>query len=276
MTHSTSSGQAPKVCILRSDGTNCDVELAYAFNKAGGVSKFVHVNELRDKSVSLKDFQILAFPGGFSYGDDIASGKILAVEMVSFLKQELETFKKNKGVIIGICNGFQTLIRTGLLPFGNLGKMDATLTNNDSGHFECRWVRLSPQKNSKSPFLRGIEDKGWYSVNHGEGKLIASDEAIKKIESQGLVVFRYVDNSGNSTQKYPENPNGSTNAIAGITDPSGLVFGMMPHPEKFVDITQYPNWRRPDFVKASTGKEKIIKPHGLPLFENIVKFVKEN
>lgn len=254
----------PKICILKSDGTNCDVELAYAFSKAGGEAKFVHVNQLRSKEVSLKDFQVLAFPGGFSYGDDIASGKILAVEMISFLKNELEKFRDKGGVIIGICNGFQTLIRTGLLPFGNLGNMDATLTNNDSGHFECRWVRLSPEKNNKSRFLAGIEKVGWSSVNHGEGKLIADEKVIKKIENLGLVAFRYVDKSGNPTQRYPANPNGSTNAIAGITDPTGLVFGMMPHPEKFVDITQYPNWRR----------EKIIKPHGLPLFENIIKFVK--
>lgn len=264
MTLRLRSGRDPKVCILKSDGTNCDVELAYAFEKAGGEARFIHVNQLRSKEVSLKDFQILAFPGGFSYGDDIASGKILAVEMVSFLKEELEKFKDKGGVIIGICNGFQTLIRTGLLPFGNLGKMDATLTNNDSGHFECRWVRLSPHKESVSPFLAGIEEIGWYSVNHGEGKLIANTETIRKIENSGLVTFRYVDQTGHMTQKYPANPNGSTNAIAGITDPAGLVFGMMPHPEKFVDITQYPNWRR----------ETIIKPHGLQLFENIVEFVK--
>ena len=255
----------PKICILRSDGTNCDVELAYAFDKAGGNSQFVHVNELRTKKVSLKDFQVLAFPGGFSYGDDIASGKILEVEMVSSLKEELESFREKGGLIIGICNGFQTLIRTGLLPFGSLGKMDATLAPNDSGHFECRWVRLSPDKKSKCPFLQRIEDMGWYSVNHGEGKFFASDEIIKKVEERGLVAFRYVDEKGQSTQKYPQNPNGSINAIAGITDPTGRIFGMMPHPEKFVDLTQYPNWRR----------EKIIKPHGLSLFENIIKFLKE-
>ena len=106
---------------------------------------------------------------------------------------------------------------------------------------------------------------GWYSVNHGEGKFFASDEIIKKVEERGLVAFRYVDEKGQSTQKYPQNPNGSINAIAGITDPTGRIFGMMPHPEKFVDLTQYPNWRR----------EKIIKPHGLSLFENIIKFLKE-
>ena len=256
---------SPRVCILRSDGTNCDFELLYAFNKVGGKAEFVHVNQLRNKEVRLSNFQIVALPGGFSYGDDIASGKILAIEMVSLLKEELEKFRAKGGLIIGICNGFQTLIRTGLLPFGNLGKMDATLALNDSGHFECRWVRLVAQKDSQSPFLEGIENGGWYSVNHGEGKLLAEQKVIHQIEKQNLVTFRYVDDNMKPTQEYPDNPNGSINAIAGITDPTGQVFGMMPHPEKFVDLTQYPNWRR----------EKIKKPHGLPLFENIVKFLKE-
>jgi len=256
----------PKICILRSDGTNCDVELAYAFEKAGGKSQFVHVNELRNKQISLKDFQVLALPGGFSYGDDIASGKILAVEMVSFLKKELERFRNKGGLIIGICNGFQTLIRTGLLPFGNLGKMDATLAPNDSGHFECRWVRLKSEKENRCKFLQGIENTGWYSVNHGEGKFFANNKTIETIEQSNLVVFRYIDEDGKPTQKYPQNPNGSLNAIAGISDPTGLVFGIMPHPEKFVDVTQYPNWRR----------EKITKPHGLFIFENIIKLLEED
>lgn len=256
----------PKICILRSDGTNCDVELFYAFEKVGGDPKFVNVNEVREKYVRLKDFQVIAFPGGFSYGDDVASGKILAVELISFLKDELESFRENeKGVIVGICNGFQSLIRTGLLPFGNLGEMDATLAPNDSSHFECRWVRLKSEKDNNCQFLQGVDSKGWFSVNHGEGKLFASDEVIKKMEDQNLVVFRYVDQKGIPTQKYPDNPNGSINAIAGVCDPTGLVFGMMPHPEKFVDLTQYPNWRR----------EKINKPHGLPFFEGIVNFLKE-
>ncbi|MBI2597194.1 phosphoribosylformylglycinamidine synthase I [Candidatus Daviesbacteria bacterium] len=254
----------PKICVLKSDGTNCDEELYYAFEKVGGDPELVHINEVRNKNVRFKDFQVIAFPGGFSYGDDIASGKILAVEMVSFLKEELENFRAKNGVIIGICNGFQTLIRTGLLPFGSLGKMDATLAPNDSGHFECRWVRLKKEKVNKCKFLQGDENIGWFAVNHGEGKLFAGNETIKTIEQSGLVVFRYVDENNRPTQKYPNNPNGSINAIAGICDPKGLVFGMMPHPEKFVDLTQYPNWRR----------EKIEKPHGLFIFENIVKFAR--
>lgn len=263
MTHSTRSGQDVRVCILQSDGTNCDNELFYAFKKFGGNPQFVHVNELRDKSKSLKNFQILALPGGFSYGDDVVSGKIWAIELISFLENEIENFRKKGGLIIGICNGFQVLVRTGLLPFGNLGKMDATLGNNDSGHFECRWIDLKTEK-SKCVFLTGNYGVGHFAVNHGEGKFFSSPEVIKKVEDENLVVFRYVDEKGNPTQKYPENPNGSLNAIAGVTDPSGRILGLMPHPEKFVDTTQYPNWRR----------EKIINPHGSFIFEDMINYVK--
>ncbi len=252
------------VCILQSDGTNCDNELFYAFEKAGGIPQFVHVNEIRDKKRTLKDFQILALPGGFSYGDDVASGKIWAVELVSFLRKEIEEFRKTGGLIIGICNGFQVLVRTGLLPFGKLGEMDATLAPNSSGHFECRWVDLRTEK-SKSPFIKE-NILGHFAVNHGEGKFFVDAETLREIEENNLVVFRYVDSSGNPTQEYPKNPNGSLNAIAGLTDPTGRVLGLMPHPEKFVDLTQYPNWKR----------EKITKPHGAFIFEEMVKYVKEN
>ena len=255
----------PKICILQSDGTNCDVELHYAFRKAGGNAEYVHVNELRNKEKSLKDFQILALPGGFSYGDDIASGKILAIELISFLRDEIEKFREKEGLTIGICNGFQTLVRTGLLPFGNLGKMDATLASNDSGHFECRWIELKQEK-SKCVFFKESGPVGYFGVNHGEGKFFSSPDVIKKVEDENLVVFRYVDENGDPTQRYPANPNGSLNAIAGVTDPTGTILGLMPHPEKFVDITQYPNWRR----------EKITKPHGAFIFEDMVRFVKES
>ena len=251
------------VCILQSDGVNCDYELFYAFEKFGGTPEFIHVNELREKTKSLKDFDILALPGGFSYGDDIVSGKILAIELINFLKNEIENFRKKGGIIIGICNGFQVLVRTGLLPFGNLGKMEATLLNNEGGHFECRWIDIKTEK-SKCVFLRDNYNIGHFAINHGEGKFFASPEVIKKIEDENLVVFRYADKNGNNAKEYPENPNGALNAIAGITDPTGTILGLMPHPEKFIDNTQYPNWRR----------ENISKPHGSYIFESMIKFVK--
>lgn len=263
----------PSVCILKTDGTNCDAELFYAFEKFGARPQYVHINQLRNKEKKLKNFQILAFPGGFSYGDDIVSGKILATELTSFFSEELRKFtSRTDTVIIGICNGFQVLIRTGLLPFGHLGKMSATLTNNDSGKFECRWVKIKPEK-SRCIFLSKEYDAGWTSVNHGEGKLYTDDKTLEVIEKQNLVVFRYCDEKGNATQEYPKNPNGSLNAIAGMCDPTGRILGLMPHPEKFVDITQYPNWRRD---LPAGRQEKIIKPHGAFIFEEMIHFTKQS
>lgn len=258
----------PKVLILKTDGINCDEETAYAFQMAGGNAKIVHVNDLRGKKENLKNYNVLAIPGGFSYGDDVVSGKILAIELASFFSEELKRFIARKDtLIIGICNGFQVLIRTGLLPFGNLGKMNATLTNNDSGRFECRWINLRIEKNNKCIFLKNLEDTTVsYQVAHGEGKFFTDSQTLKKIEKQNLVTFRYADSNGNPTQEYPDNPNGALNAIAGICDPTGRILGLMPHPERFIFREQHPNWRR----------LKIDKPQGLPIFENMINYVKEN
>lgn len=253
----------PKVCILRADGINCDVELFYAFEKYGGAPEYVHVNELRDKSKKLKAFQILAIPGGFAYGDDVVSGKILATELISFLKDQLQEFTRRKGLIAGICNGFQVLVRTGLLPFNRIGQMDATLEQNDSGHLECRFVKIKIE-NSKAKFLDPyIGQTIDISVNHGEGKFYAPPTDLNKIEKEKLVFCRYVNENGKPTQDYPANPNGAINAIAGVTDPTGHIFGLMPHPEKIVELTQHPNWRRGN-VEAKGGF----------IFEGMIKFAK--
>lgn len=256
----------PKVLVLKTDGTNCDEELSFAFELANGKPTIVHVNELRSKDVKLKDFQILAIPGGFSYGDDIVSGKILATELTSFFSEELQRFvDRSDTLTIGICNGFQILIRTGLLPFHEIGEMRATLTNNDSSHFECRWVNLMLDEKTNCVFLKNLKGEiVSYQVAHGEGKFYASEKAISEIESNNLVSFRYVDDFGTPTSEYPFNPNGSINAIAGICDTSGRILGLMPHPERFVLWEQYPNFRR----------IKMTKPQGLPIFENMVSFVK--
>lgn len=256
-----------KVIVLKADGTNRDEEMAYAFKIAGAEAKIVHVNKLREGVEKLSDYNILALPGGFAYGDDIVSGKILAVELTSFLGKELKKFIERKDtVIIGVCNGFQVLVRTGLLPFRKVGEMDVTLTNNDSGHFECRWVKVKVNSKNTSPFLQGFNNQIIdLPIAHGEGKFYTDSKTLKKVEEENLVAFRYVDEDGKVTQKYPDNPNGSLNAIVGITDASGRILGLMPHPECFVRIQQHPNWRR----------GQVLKPQGLLLFENIVQFVKE-
>lgn len=253
----------PKVLVLKADGTNRDEEMAYAFKIAGADAKIVHMNELRDKSEKMNSYNIIALPGGFAYGDDIVSGKILAIELTSFFASELQDFIERKDTaIIGVCNGFQVLVRTGLLPFREIGAVRVSLTNNDSGHFECRWVNLKIE-NSICKFVKGLVGRVVsYPVAHGEGKFFANNETIKTIEQARIVVFRYVDEKGNPTDEYPKNPNGALNAIGGICDTTGRILGLMPHPECFVRREQHPNWRRGN-----------IKVDGLPLFENIVKFV---
>ncbi len=254
----------PKVFVLKADGINRDEEMAFAFKLAEGDPEIVHVNELRSRQKKLSDCQILALPGGFAYGDDIVSGKILAIELTSFLGEEMKKFIDRKDTaIIGVCNGFQVLVRTGLLPFRKFGEMDVTLTNNNSGHFECRWISMKVEK-SVCKFMDGMESKEIsYPIAHGEGKFFTDDKILQEVEKNDLIVFRYTDSEGNPTMKYPENPNGSLNAIGGICDPTGRILGLMPHPECFVRIEQHPNWRRDK-----------VEVNGLPLFENIVKFVK--
>jgi phosphoribosylformylglycinamidine synthase subunit PurQ / glutaminase len=257
----------PKAAIIKADGINRDEDLVFAFNLAGADANTVHINDLRSGKDRLDNYKILGIPGGFAYGDDIVSGKILATEIVSYLREEIKKFiERPDTAVIGVCNGFQVLVRTGLVPFDRIGEMDATLINNDSGHFECRWVKLKVEKNSKSKFLTGMENQIiWYPVAHGEGKFYAEERILKRIEKDGLVAFRYVDESGKPTRKYPDNPNGSLNAIVGISDETGRVLGLMPHPECFVRVEQHPNWRR----------GKVNAPQGLPLFKNIVNFVSQ-
>lgn len=256
----------PKAIILKANGINRDFELADAFELAGGQADIVHVNTLRENKRMLKQYQMIALPGGFSYGDDVVSGKIHAVELTSFFQESLQEFIDRKDTLmIGICNGFQALIRTGLLPFRTIGNMQATLSNNESGHFECRWIRMEIQKGSKSIFMKDHEIVT-YPIAHGEGRFFTDPETLTKVEKEKLVVFRYVDDTNKPTMKYPENPNGSLNSIAGITDPTGRILGLMPHPECFTRIEQHPNWRRGD-VKA---------PQGLQLFKNMVDYAKQS
>lgn len=256
----------PRVCVLRTDGTNCDQETFYAFEKAGGESKMIHINSLRSKEEKLADYHIMVIPGGFSYGDDVHSGKILAIELTSFLKEQLQEFVDAGKPVLGICNGFQVLVRTGLLPGDKAqDRIKAALVHNDSGRFECRWVNLSTEK-THCIFVREYQGKCIsLQVAHGEGKFYTDPATLKVIEDAGQVVFRYADSRGESTQDYPINPNGSLNAVAGICDSSGRVLGLMPHPERFVEHTQGPNWRR-----ANPGE-----PHGLAVFRNAVRYARE-
>ncbi|KUK81303.1 MAG: Phosphoribosylformylglycinamidine synthase 1 [Pelotomaculum thermopropionicum] len=258
----------PRTCVLRTDGINCDEETFYAFEKAGAACRMVHVNQLRSGEEKLSAYQILALPGGFSYGDDVHSGKILAVELTSFLRERLLEFVNDGKLVLGICNGFQVLVRTGLLPDRIPGEIKVTLMSNDSGHFECRWVNLVVEHNH-CVFTRGMEGSVIdVQVAHGEGKFYTDPVTMQDIENRGQVVFRYAAADGKPSMNYPDNPNGSLNAVAGICDSTGRIMGMMPHPERYVEKIQHPNWRR--MLNADNT------PDGLGIFQNAVAYIRQS
>ncbi len=259
----------PKAAVVKTSGINCDRETRYALEVAGARADIVHLNELKSDERKIDDYQIIVIPGGFSYGDDLASGRVMAVEMQTQLADQLMKHVYHKGrLVLGICNGFFHLVQTGLLPFGNISTLDrvqASLAPNENGRFESRWVHLKPEN---SLCIFGIKDKETvdFPVAHGEGRFTTTPQNLARIENEGLVVFRYCDVRGMPTQVYPDNPNGSTNAIAGICDPSGRILGLMPHPERFVDRFKHPNWRR---------LSSNFTPDGLIFFQNIVKYAKQ-
>ncbi len=252
-----------RVMVLRAPGTNADRELAFAFELAGGNARLTHINELISGAQKLADYQILALPGGFSYGDDLGAGKVQANEMRLRIFDDLKTFIERGSLILGVCNGFQALIKTGILP----GPPDPalphiTLTNNDSGKFECRWVRMVVEPGTKCVWTAGME-RLESPVRHGEGKLIAGEEMAYKLRP----VFYYANSRWQPTATYPANPNGSMNNIAGLTDDTGRVFALMPHPEGFVRASQHPQWTR----------RHVEEPgQGLKIFQNGVAAARQS
>jgi phosphoribosylformylglycinamidine synthase I len=252
---------APRALVLRAPGTNCDHETAHAFERAGGIARRLHVRALAEKPALADDFQILCIPGGFSYGDDIASGRILALELRTRLADSLLRFRDRGGLVLGICNGFQVLLQTGLLLADpTTGGPLAALAHNRSGRFVDRWVTLQALP-GRCVFLQGL-GRFELPVAHGEGRFVARSPAdFAALEAAGQLVLRYVsDADGIAT-----NPNGATGDVAGVSDESGRVLGLMPHPERFVDATQHPAW---------AGR---LDPHatgtGLAVFVNAVKAV---
>ena len=241
----------PRVCVLRVAGTNCDMETMWAFEKAGAEAERLHVNRLAEKRKLLGTFQILAIPGGFSYGDDIAAGKVQAVELMHRLGDEVREFVASDKLVIGICNGFQVLAKTGLLPGGKSKKQTVTLAANDSNRFEDRWVYLRVET-SRSVFISPGQTI-YLPVAHGEGKFIPrTDAVLEELRGRGQIVFRYVS-AADGKPTYPENPNGSVDDIAGISDPTGRILGMMPHPERHVESWHHPRWTREGLKRHGDG-----------------------
>ena len=257
----------PKALILTGYGINCDIETAHAFKQAGAEAERIHINDLINGTIELPDYHILAFPGGFSFGDDIASGKVLANMIKYNLGREIREFIDAGKLIIGICNGFQAMVKMGLLPaFGGDMAQEVTLTFNDSGRFEDRWVHLCANKRSGCVFTKGIESI-YLPVRHGEGKFVTKDpQVLSRLKKGDHIVFQYTDNEGRPAG-YPHNPNGSVENIAGICDGTGRVFGMMPHPEAFQHRTNHPRWSREDLPEEGAG---------MAIFRNAVEYAEEN
>jgi len=256
----------PRALVLRTAGINCDGETVFAFEQAGASAELVHVNRLLENPALLHQYQLLAIPGGFSYGDDIAAGRILANQMRHHLAEALGLFIEAGKPIAGICNGFQVLVKTDLLP-GSVGGREGqtcTLAHNAGGRFIDRWVHLN------APPSRCIWTEGVGHIElpiaHGEGKFVPRDEQVRRSlhENQQIaLIYAKADGSPAEGQS-PDNPNGSIDDIAGVCDASGLVFGLMPHPERFVDAIQHPAW---------TSRPRASEGQGLKIFKNAVKHV---
>ena len=253
----------PTALIVRAPGTNCDIETSHAFHLAGAQTLDVHVNQLLESPAMLEQAQILCIPGGFSYGDDIAAGRIMALSMRSQLGDALHRFRDEGNCILGICNGFQVLLQTGLLiPDNHGGQATATLALNDSGHYVDRWVHLKCTPGS-SIFL-GERTSFYLPVAHAEGKFVVdSDERLEALKSAGQIAMVYTHENGSRADDYPANPNGSMGAVAGLADSTGRVLGLMPHPERYMHRTQHPRWTRESLPEAGEG---------LAIFQNAVEY----
>jgi phosphoribosylformylglycinamidine synthase I len=256
-----------RAVVLRAAGVNCDEETQYGLQLAGAHADRIHINRVIENLNLLDDYQILVFPGGFSYGDDVSAGKILANQIIHHVSDALKKFIEDGKLVLGICNGFQVLVKTGILPgmdeAGGRNQL-VTITGNDNGKFEDRWVYLQP--GSDRCVFTEPGRRIYLPIAHGEGKVVTKDaHVLEALKSGQYVAFRYVDRNGNEGP-FPVNPNGSMGSIAGLTDSTGRVLGLMPHPERHIHRTQHPHWSR---------LQDDGKPDGRTIFENAVKYVKQ-
>ncbi|MBI1922425.1 MAG: phosphoribosylformylglycinamidine synthase subunit PurQ [Geobacter sp.] len=272
--------QNTRAIVITGNGTNCEIEAAHACRLAGFDDVVIaHISDLLSGEVRLDNFHFLNLTGGFLDGDDLGSAKAQANrlkhakvdELAEHLIDQITRFINDGKLILGVCNGFQLMVKMGLLPAigGKTLKQSTTLTFNDCGRFQDRWVYLKCDHDSPSVFTRGIEKGIYLPIRHGEGKFLAdTQETLEHIEHNHLSVLKYSDPSyAAPTMDFPLNPNGSQNAIAGLCDPTGRLMGLMPHPEAFVHRTQHPRWTREELPEEGAG---------LILFQNAVKYVREN
>lgn len=266
------ASKAP-VLIITGYGLNCEVESKYAWELAGARADLIHFNDLLAKPARLQEYEALMFVGGFSYGDHMTSGHVFALRARHRMSEDLSRFIERGRLILGACNGFQIMVKLGLLP--GLDKDYFTqrlaIMKNDCGAFQNFWVRLRFEPSSPCVFTRGIEFMP-LPVRHGEGKVFTQDGSLmERLEAQGCVPCRYSDPvTGQATQAFPHNPNGSLNAIAGLCDPTGRIFGLMPHPEAYLYPENHPLWDL-HAIDGSLPSQGL----GLKIFENAVDYLQK-
>lgn len=263
----------PKVLVLSGYGLNCEEETAFAFELAGAQANIVHINDLIDGLKSLNNYQILAFPGGFSYGDDTGSGNAFANRIRNNLWEKLLSFIKKDKLVIGICNGFQIMVNLGLLPAfeGNYGVRQVALTHNNNARYTVRWVDL--RITNKSPWLKGVKTLS-LPIAHGEGKFFAPAKVLSTLKEKKLIALQYIKGEMCQYQNLEPNPNGSLKDIAAITDESGRLFGIMPHPERGIFFTHLPHWPLLKEKYRRQGKRLPKNGPGLEIFKNGVRYFK--
>lgn len=275
-THNTAMATV-RALIITGFGINCEEEMAAAYRLAGGAPTIAHINEVFEGQVSIHDFDVLNFPGGFSFGDDLASGKVFSNKIKykklpsgQVLLDEIKVFLKNGNYILGICNGFQMLVRMGLLPdTGRRLEPEASLARNNSGQFEDRWVYCKVHPRTNTPFLKGIQQMA-LPVRHGEGKLLFLNERVQAAaQASHLNCLTYCHADGSKATTYPANPNGAALDCAGLTNATGQVFGLMPHPEAYLSLYNHPNWGQ----RLRENPDHSEKGEGLQIFTNIVEHI---
>lgn len=267
----------PRSLVLFGNGINCEYETAHAHRLVGFDVDLLHINALMENPSNIHNYSFINLPGGFLDGDDLGAAKAQAVKW-KYQKiddgdkrfiDEMVKFVEEGKIILGICNGFQLLVKTGLLPGcgGDYGSQSVTLTFNDSGKFEDRWVYIKVNPLSPCIFTKGM-GAIYLPVRHGEGKfLVDRPDTLKILKQKGHIAMQYADENGATTQSYPDNPNGSTEAVAGICDETGRIFGLMPHPEAYVSYTQHPRWTREELREEGDG---------LGIFRNAFNYIWEN
>lgn len=263
----------PRALIFSGYGLNCEEETKFAFEKGGANADIVHINDLIENPKRLENYQTLAFPGGFSYGDDTGSGNAFANKIKNHLWEKIEKFRKKERLVIGICNGFQILVNLGLLPALNrkYGTREAALLHNTAARYTVRWVDLKIE--NKTPWFKNILNLS-LPIAHGEGKFFSEDKVLQKLKKKKLIAARYVKGEICEYQNLIANPNGALEDIAAITDESGRILGMMPHPERAIFFTQLPHW---PYLKETFIREGKIIPEngpGLKIFQNAVNYFK--